>query len=72
MKAEIIIVPELPGVPREGGDDAVEALQADRVRAVQQLWGVLAAIVHAWRKTFVHYCLRHYFLQIIQKYLCSG
>ena len=54
MKAEIIIVPELPGVPREGGDDAVEALQADRVRAMQQLWGVLAAIVHAWRKIFIH------------------
>ena len=39
--------PELAGVPGECGDDAVEALQANRVRAVQQLRRVLPAIVHA-------------------------
>ena len=50
-----MFLPELPGVPRERGDDAVEALQADRVRAVQQLWSVLAAIVHAWSKRCIGY-----------------
>ena len=39
--------PELAGVSGECGDDAVEALQADRVRAVEQLRRVLPAIVHA-------------------------
>ena len=39
--------PELARVPGEGGHDPVEALEAHRVRAVQQLRGVLAAIVHA-------------------------
>ena len=38
---------ELAGVPGEGGDDAVEALQADRVGAAEQLRRVLSAIIHA-------------------------
>jgi hypothetical protein len=39
--------PELSSFPRERGHDSVEALQAHRVRAGQQLRGVLTPIVHA-------------------------
>ena len=40
---------ELARVAGERGDDAVQALDAHRVRAVEQLGRVLAAIVHAWK-----------------------
>ena len=44
---------ELAGVPGEGGDDAVEALQADRVGAAEQLRRVLAAVVHACKRAVI-------------------
>ena len=48
--------PEL-AVPGEGGHDPGEALQADGVRAGQQLRDVLLAVEHAWGGAGVRGCL---------------
>ena len=44
---------ELASVPGEGGHDAVEALQANGVGAVEELGGVLAAVVHACKRGYI-------------------
>jgi len=41
-----IFLPELSGIPGKGGHNSVQALEANGMRARQQLWGVFPSIVH--------------------------